>query len=719
MYPGDDDLRRAAGLLAETLPAVLRPLATLAYNYRWSWAPLGPAVFERVDAPRWHRCGHNPVRLLSETSPALLRHAAVDPDVRSAMTTLADFVGHDLARPWAGPTAPANPVAFLCAEFGIHASVPVYSGGLGVLAGDLLKEASDLGLAMVGVGLMYRTGYFHQRIDTSGYQHEYWIDTDPDRLPAALVTGPEGQPLRIVVPVLDVDLAAQVWRVDVGRVPLYLLDTDLPENPAVGRWVTSRLYEGNPLIRLAQYAVLGVGGARALRAMGIEPSVYHLNEGHPALAAWELLADRLAAGASYEDAWAAVRSKLVFTTHTPVAAGNETYEPADIAAVLGHIAEVTGNRDALLAAGRVDADDPAARFGLTPLAIRASRSVNGVSRRHGEVARAMWQGLWPDRPVEEVPISHVTNGVHVATWLQGPMRDLLDRHLGPGWLATADDPATWAPIGAVPDHELWAARCECRQRLVEEVRARTTLDRLRRGEGVDYAEAAERMLSPDVLTLGFARRIASYKRLDLLVADPGRALELLDGERPVQLFFAGKAHPMDEGAKRIVQELFQLKAAPAVAGRVAFLEDYDMELAAAFVSGCDVWINLPRPPQEASGTSGMKAALNGVLNLSVLDGWWAEAYDGTNGWAIDGQPDADEAAQDRRHAETLLDQLEVDVIPLFHERHDAGVPHRWVEIIKRSMMTVGPRFCATRMLRDYIGRIYFGADRTVARESPT
>ena len=705
MFPGDNDLAEAASLLAEDLPPELMPLAAVAYNYRWSWAPLGASVFTRIDPNRWARCGHNPVRLLSEASPAMLRRAAADPDLRTDVDALVELVEEDLARPWASAVTPEHPVAFMCAEFGVHGSLPIYSGGLGILAGDLLKEASDSGVAMVGVGLMYRTGYFHQRIDITGYQHEYWVDTDEERLPAALVSAPDGRPVRVTIPVFDIDLVAAVWRVDVGRTPLYLLDTDLPENPPFGRWVTSRLYDGNRLIRLAQYAVLGVGGVRALRTMGIAPTAYHLNEGHPALAAWELLAEQRSAGASDEAAWKATRSRLVFTTHTPVAAGNEMYDRGEITPVLGRVADLAGGTEALLAAALADPNNRDAA-GLTPLAIRATRSVNGVSRRHGEVSRAMWRGLWPGRAVEGVPITHVTNGVHVPTWLSRPMRELLDRHLGSGWLTRADDPAAWAPIGEIPDAEVWAARNESRRELVEQVRARSTLDRLRRGESFDYAEAAEHLLSSDVLTLGFARRIASYKRLHLLVADPARALALLDGDQPVQFFFAGKAHPMDEHAKHIVQELFRLKGAPGVAGRVAFLEDYDLDIAAAFVSGCDVWINVPRPPQEASGTSGMKAAVNGVLNLSVLDGWWAEAYDGANGWAIDGDFDDDEAGQDRRHAEALLDLFEAQVVPLFHERDEAGVPVRWIQMIKRSMMTNGPRFSAKRMLREYVERIY-------------
>ena len=385
---------------------------------------------------------------------------------------------------------------------------------------------------------------------------------------------------------------------------------------------------------------------RVLRALGVTPSVFHLNEGHPALAAFELLREEQALGASWDEAWATVVEQIVFTTHTPVPAGNETYGRDEVLHMLGTLAAETGDPERFLATGRVDALDPNQPSGMTVVGLRGSRSANAVSRRHGEVARAMWQPLFPDRSLDEVPITHVTNGVHVPTWLAPPMRDLLDRHLGDGWLARADDPATWAPVEGISDEELWAARGAARRTLIERARVRAANDRLRRGEDLGYVEAAQNGFDPDRLTIGFARRLATYKRLYLLSLQPDRALRLLAGDRPVQFVFAGKAHPLDEEAKRIVRDLFVLKASPAVADRVAFLEDYDLSFAAELVAGCDVWVNVPRPPEEASGTSGMKAALNGSLNLSVLDGWWAEAYDGTNGWAIDGEVDPDREAQD-------------------------------------------------------------------------
>jgi starch phosphorylase len=566
-----------------------------------------------------------------------------------------------------------------------------------------------LALPMVGVGLMYRTGYFHQRIDVTGYQHEYWLDADPERLPCVKVTGADGRPVAVHIPINDEGVVAHVWRVDVGRVPLYLLDTDLPENSPVGRWVTSRLYESNRAIRLAQYAVLGVGGVRALHALGITPAVYHLNEGHPVLGVFELLSQIRAQGQpgiTDEDAWRQVREQVVFTTHTPVPAGNETYQRHEVLQMLGRIADLVGDRERFLSLGRIDPQWLDQPMGMSALALRSSRHANAVSRRHGEVARAMWQPLFPDKAVKDVPITHVTNGVHIPTWLHGPMRTLLDQHLGEGWLRRADQVATWAPVADIPAAQLWAARCAARRALVELVARRGAGDRLRRGDPLDYAEAVGSGFDPDRLTIGFARRIATYKRLHLVALLPDRALALLSGDHPVQFVFAGKAHPDDTAAKEVVRQVFSLKRAPGVAGRAAFLEDYDIPLAGHLVAGCDVWVNVPRPPNEASGTSGMKSCLGGGLQLSVLDGWWSEAFDGSNGWAINGDVDTDHDAQDQRDARDMFNLLEHEVVPMFHDRDADGIPQRWVAIMRRSLMTNGPRFSATRMVVEYASRVY-------------
>lgn len=712
MFAGDRDLQAAVADLAEMLPEALRPLAAVAYDYRWCWEPDAAALFGAIDASRWERCGANPRRFLSELGPAALRRAAADPALVARAGALARAVAAERDRPWrtADGTA-AAPVAFCCAEFGVHGSLPVYSGGLGILAGDILKAASDLGVPMVGVGLLYRTGYFHQRIDASGMQHEYWLDTDPQRLPCVRVTGDDGRPLTVQVPVDDEQVSVQVWRADVGRVPLYLLDTDCDGNSPVGRWITGRLYESNRAIRLAQYAVLGVGGVRMLRALGIEPALYHLNEGHPALGLFELFAAERAAQPALDDdaVWARVRRRVVFTTHTPVPAGNETYTRDELLSMLGRYADtvpLSGGREAFLALGRIDPADAAQPSGMTALALRGSRQANAVSRRHGEVARAMWRPLYPGRAPEGVPITHVTNGVHLPTWLGAPLRALLDRHLGADWLRRAEHEQTWAPVAQIPPAELWAARCAAREALVGTIRERALAARLRRGDPLDYAAAAAGGFEPARLTIGFARRLATYKRLHLVGLLPERAIALLGAERGLQFVFAGKAHPDDRDGKDVVRRLFELKRAPAVGGRAAFIEDYDIPAAGQLVGGCDVWVNLPRPPLEASGTSGMKSVLGGGLQLSVLDGWWAEAYDGDNGWAVDGSVDADHAAQDRRDAVALFDLLEQQVLPMFHDRDADGVPLRWVAMMKRSLMTLAPRFSAARMVAEYADDIY-------------
>jgi starch phosphorylase len=490
-------------------------------------------------------------------------------------------------------------------------------------------------------------------------------------------------------------------------VPLFLLDAERPENDQIGRWITSRLYVPDERMRLAQYALLGIGGVRALEAMQIDPAIVHLNEGHAAFVSLELACREAGRGATLEDALESARRRTVFTTHTPVPAGNDTYPPELVAELLGPIAEELGvEPDRLVRLGRTSPDEAAEPFGVTQFALRTSRAANGVSRRHGEVAREMWHGMWPDRGVDDVPITYVTNGAHMPSWVRGPLRTLLDRHLGDGWLGRAADPATWAALDDIPDEELWAARNEQRATLVDFIRNRSAVDRLGRDEPLEYAEAATRSWEPDVLTLGFARRLATYKRLHLLVADVARSQRLLTGDRHVQLVIAGKAHPRDDDGKRLVQGLFAHKNAPGFGARVVFLDDYDMRTARYLVGGCDVWVNLPRPPLEASGTSGMKSAFNGGLNLSVLDGWWAEAYDGSNGWPISGDIDHDHGAQDARDGAELLRVLEEEVVPAFYDRGDDGIPRAWVAKVRAALRTCGPGFAAGRMLADYERKVY-------------
>jgi starch phosphorylase len=690
--------------LEARLPDALKPLAPVAYNYRWSWLPDGEATFRDINPHRWELIGQNPVRFLSELWPSTKEHAERDEQLQARIRALADAVAADLGRPLRPRPGTPVPVVYVCAEFGIHASLPIYSGGLGVLAGDTLKEASDQLLPYVAIGLLYRRGYHHQRLDLEGRQLEHWVVSDPKSLPMARVSL-DGTPLKLSVDVYGHPLAFHVWRVDVGRVPLFLLDAQLAENSRIQRWTTARLYDGSRAIRLAQYALLGLGSMRVLQALGIDPDLVHLNEGHPAMAALELTARDVEAGASFDEAFARTRERLVFTTHTPVEAGNETYAPEELLAAFSGLPERLGlDADRFLGLLRSHPEDRTSPGGLTQLALRASRTRNGVSKLHGEVAREMWRPFFGGGT--DVPITHVTNGVHLPTFLAQPFRELYDRRLGEGWQDRAADPATWEPVADIPDAELWAAREQARSQLIELARVRSELDGLQRGEQIEEVHAAAHALDPGTLTLGFARRLATYKRVYLLASDPERTIRLLTGTPPVQLLLAGKAHPRDEAGKDALRGLFALKRrAPEVAGRLVVLEDYDLTIGRQLVAGCDVWINLPRRPLEASGTSGMKSTLNGGLQLSVLDGWWAEAYDGTNGWAIDGIAAEPEEA-DARDGQELYMLLEEQVVPLFHEQGPDGVPHGWCALMKRAIMTCAPRFTATRMLDEYVDRIY-------------
>ena len=692
---GSDALRRRAASLASTLPESINGLATLAFNYRFSWVATAREVLEVIDPDRWERCQNNPVRLLQEVERDRLTELGRTPTYIDAVKDACAEMSIGLrSEPGRHGLPREHPVAFLCSEFGIHRSLPIYSGGLGILAGDILKEASDLDVAMVGVGLMYAQGYCRQHIDKAGRQQEYWVATDPDRTPAAIVTDTTGAELRIHVGVGGHDVAVRVWRVDVGRTPLYLLDTDVPENDHIDRWITARLYVGDRRLRLAQYTVLGVGGMLALAAMGIEPGALHINEGHPALAPLHLVHVAREGGISLEQALTLARSRTIFTTHTPVAAGNEVYG-------LGEIAEVITDPEATLgvsldALAEISEADGRYAVGMTPLGLRVSSRANAVSARHGQVARAMW-----DRLEEGRRIGHVTNGVHVPTWMGREMTSLLHRHLPEGWEAHLDDPATWTGVGGIPDEELWAVRCAMRGRLVSAVRQRVVNDRLSRGEPVHHAAHAAGIFDEHALVIGLARRLAPYKRTALLVRDRERLRHILDGQHKVQLLVAGKAHPADEWGKAVGQEIVAAGQAPEASGRLVFLSDYEMGLGALLVAGADIWLNMPRPPMEASGTSGMKAVLNGGLNLSVLDGWWEEAFDGGNGWGVATAGEGDEE-QDAHDAQEIYRLLEDEVVPEFHDRGPDGIPHGWCARVKRSMMTCGWRFSATRMVREYV-----------------
>jgi starch phosphorylase len=703
---GSRDVLRSIDRLARRLPEPLEDLARIAYNYLWAWVPGGKELFRGIDAYRFSLAGENPVAFLSTLPERDLLHAATDKATLERLRAVVREMDAELTRASVRP-ASDDPVAFFCAEFAIHSSLPVYSGGLGVLAGDFLKEASDQGLNVVGIGLLYRRGYLHQRMDLSGWQREYWIEANTDQLPAVRVRDEDGTPLKIKVPVWDGELSAHVWRVDVGRTPLYLLDTELVENDALERWVTARLYEGSSEIRLAQYALLGIGGVRALNAMGITPSKYHLNEGHAALASLEVATQGSDERRDVTELLAQVRDRFIFTTHTPVPAGNETYDAGQFFSVLGGaLDEMKVARDQVAAASRVDPTSGSEPLGLSVLALRTAHSTNAVSKIHGDVARAMWMPLFPGTAAGDVPITHVTNGVHLPTWMVPNMRELLTKYFGVGWEQRAHDPGMWKAIDEIPDEELWRVRCEARSELVSLVRTKATVDRLARGEDIDYVEAALEAFDPSQLTIGFARRLATYKRLELLLHDPARFRTIVDHEKGTQFVIAGKAHPRDEEAKSAASRILALKRDIDVPNRVVFLEDYDLRIALRLVAGADVWLNLPRPPMEASGTSGMKAAMNGSLNFSVLDGWWDEGYNGENGWAIDGSPESDQAAQDERDANALYGQLENKVKPLFYERDANDIPVGWLRMVRSSLQTLAPMYSAARMVNDYVGNIY-------------
>ena len=705
---GREDVRRAIAELGERLPPRLQPLAHVAFNYRWVWTPGGADVFRSIAPDLWGRLGYNPRGLIEAVPPHRLWELQASDEYVDRVTSLAASIDGELALPPAdGPIAPDRPVAFFCSEFGVHSSLPLYGGGLGVLAGDMLKAASDAALPMVGVGLLYREGYFHQRLDMAGWQHEYWTPTQFERLPTVLVTGADRRPVVVQLNIGDRPVHVQVWRVDVGRVPLYLLDTDRSDNHAMDRWITARLYIGDRETRLAQYAVLGVAGVRVLDALGIRPGIVHMNEGHAGLGALERIGARVAAGATLDVALADVRAHTVFTTHTPVAAGNEWYSRQEVEHVLGTPPDVAGTlQDAFYDLGRSVPGNPAEPVCITALSLRTSGAANGVSRRHGEVAREMWRALWPGLSVDAVPIRHVTNGIHTTTWMADAMQRLMDRRLGEDWRRRLLDPALWERFATVSDGELWEVRQALRRVLVEFIRESSIPTRLARGEDHDYVETAARVFDADVLTIGFARRVATYKRLHLLTRQIDRGVRLLgDPERPIQVVIAGKAHPQDDEAKQSLRRVMELRHVGGVSSRIVFLEDYDLHMATKVVAGCDVWVNLPRPPLEASGTSGMKAAVNGGINLSVLDGWWIEADDGQTGWSI-ATPPGDHEAQDDHDAGVLLDTLQQQVIPLFYDRGPDGIPHGWVTRVRASMTRLIPRFSAARMLRDYVTTMY-------------
>ena len=686
--------KRARKLRCATVAAaenVRTRVDALARNVWWSWNPDPPRLFAALDPAQWEANNHNPVAVLAGL-PAERRAAlAADPAFAATLSTcerqLRDYLR---ARTWFARTAtPAQRrlrVAYFCAEFGLHEALPIYAGGLGVLAGDHLKSASDLGIPLVGVGLLYRHGYYRQELGPAGATRAIYPVHDFTRLPL-LDTG-----RTVDVPLGPRSVRAKIWRVQVGRVPLYLLDTDHSGNPPRARAITRRLYGGDPRMRIEQEILLGVGGTRALVELGERATVFHLNEGHAAFAILERLSRLRVTGLSFERALERVRRSTVFTTHTPVAAGHDRFPPALLRRYFAPLVGELGiDQAALLSLGREDARDRRAPFCMTVLALRGSARCNGVSRLHGAVSRAMWTRVYAAQRPANVPIGHITNGVHAETWLAPEMRPLYDRYLKPRWIGAGPDDDWWRHAERIPPAELWQVRNLLRRKLVAFVRARLRQQIERRCGSLEALVAALETFDEDALTIGFARRFATYKRAPLVFRDAARLARILgDARRPVQLVFAGKAHPADRAGQRFAQEVYRQTLRPGLRGRVVLLEDYDMHVGRLLTSGCDVWLNNPIRPLEASGTSGMKPPLHGGLNLSILDGWWAEGYDGRNGWAIPTAAHDRVSARerDRLEAAAIYDVLEHDVAPLFYARDRAGVPRGWLRRAARSLRTI-------------------------------
>jgi starch phosphorylase len=698
------------------LPERIHRLGELAYNLWWTWHPEAARLFGRLDYDLWERLGHNPIRLLREVGRPRLNQAAENREYLA----LFDHIFHEFdsymseRQTWASQAHPelnGHPIAYFSMEFGLHETLPIYSGGLGVLAGDHLKESSDLGLPMVGVGFMYAEGYFSQRITEDGWQEALNNMLDFNNLPALPVLDDTGKRLCVDVELPDRTVALGLWEIRVGRVPLYLLDSNLDPNTDFDRQLTARLYWSDLDRRVMQELLLGVGGVRALRALAYNPSVWHMNEGHAAFLTLERAREYVASGSSFEQAIEKTRFQNVFTTHTPVAAGNDEFPLWLIEKYLAALwPELNLTRDQFFDIARHQMPQ-GETFSMGVLALRNSEGRNAVSELHGRVARRMWHFLWENKDEDEVPITHVTNGVHVSNWMARRLQNLFCDFLGEDWYEHHDDPDLWSNIDGIPDVDLWAVRLHLKRKLAFYMRERVR-DRWRQG-GFHPVQVVSSgvLINPYALTIGFARRFATYKRASLVLTDAERLLNIINRPNmPVQIIFAGKAHPADEPGKQLIQQVYRQVKRAETGGRLVFLEDYDMNLARYLVQGVDIWMNTPRRPLEASGTSGMKAALNGALNFSILDGWWREAYNGYNGWAI-GEDKAVESPniQDALDAESLYKTLENEIIPLFYDRDPRELPHEWIARIKNSMKTNIPRFSTRRMVKEYVERLYVKA----------
>jgi len=727
------------------LPENISRLQELAYNLWWSWNPDAQALFSSLDEELWRSANQNPVKFLRSARQELLNRAAADSGwLARFAAVLADFDAymHPTANTWyrrthAGPQSPIpsshSPlIAYFSAEFGLHEALPIYSGGLGILSGDHCKEASDLGLPFVGIGFLYPQGYFTQRITGDGAQEALYEKLDFSEVPATPALTSDGKPVLVHVDLPGRTVYAKVWRIQVGRIPLYLMDTDVERNAPQDRELSARLYGGDHEMRISQEFVLGIGGVRVLRALGLNPSVWHMNEGHSAFLNLERIRELVQGvplpltpppyqgrgeGMPFAAAVEVVRAGSIFTTHTPVPAGHDAFSFDLMEKFFWQFWGQMGiDRERFLQLASHD-QGWGRQFSMTVLAFHLSAYHNGVSELHGHVSRKMWQEMWPGTPVEQVPITSITNGVHTGTWLAPELRTLYDRYLQPDWLEEVDNPATWDGLAKIPDGELWAVHNQRKSKMVSFVRDRVRRQYTRHGEGPRRLAAADGLLDPNALTLGFARRFATYKRATLIFRDLERMKRILtDPDRPVQIVFAGKAHPQDEPGKALIQRIYQLSQEPELVGKIVFVENYDMNVARYLIAGVDVWVNTPRRPYEASGTSGQKAALSGAPNFSILDGWWREGYDGSNGWAIGEEREyKDTETQDEADALSFYTTLEEEMIPLFFERDGDGVPQGWLEKMRRSIATCAPQFSMRRMVKEYTERLYVAAMTSGAR----
>jgi glycogen phosphorylase len=706
--------------VSPSVPPALSKLRALAYNLWWSWAPEAQELFVRMDKDLWEEVYGNPIELLARLGQARLEVLGADEAFVSHVERAHESLERYMSETgWFGRQFPEKKdarIGYFSMEYGLHESLPIYSGGLGVLAGDHLKTASDLGLPLVGIGLAYAEGYFRQQLADDGWQNELYPANDWQRLPVEPVfeanthAADANKRLLINVQYPDRIVSAQLWRVQVGRIPLYLLDANLECNAPEDRAITGSLYGGDSEFRIRQEIMLGIGGIHALEALGLSPTVCHMNEGHSAFLALERIRRVMhSKGAAFETARLACAGGNVFTTHTPVPAGNDAFKNDVLLRYLAPYREALGlSEQALLDLGSVASGSPT--FSMPVLAIHTSDKRNGVSELHGHVSRQMWKDLWPEVPAEEVPLGSITNGVHIASWVSDDLSALYTRYLGPDWRRRTDEPALWARIKEIPDAELWSTHGHRRHRLVALCRKRLRLSAERRGASQTELEAAGEVLDPRALTIGFARRFATYKRATLIFSDIPRLLALLGStERPVQFVFSGKAHPQDREGKEFIRTIVKLSRDPRFKGKVVFIENYDMRVARALVSGVDIWLNNPRRPLEASGTSGMKAAANGALNVSILDGWWAEAwtkFGAQVGWAIGNGTDAHDEAGDKLEAEALYDLLEREIVPMFFDRNEDRLPRAWIQKMKGAISLCVPEFNTRRMVKNYTEQMY-------------